>query len=119
MKISIITPTYNAINTITDCLNSIAEQSLPAEHIIVDGGSTDGGTRDGGATDSGMPDAGSLSCDDVCPIVGNCGLGITAMQCASFCPTTSLTCRRCLVDTCSADCFATCTAGVDGGSDAG
>lgn len=41
MKISIITATYNASTTITDCLQSVASQTHPAEHIIIDGASTD------------------------------------------------------------------------------
>lgn len=39
--ISIVTATYNAATTITDCLQSAASQSHPAEHIIIDGASTD------------------------------------------------------------------------------
>lgn len=42
-KISIITATYNCIDTIEDCLASIAKQSyLNIERIVVDGVSTDG-----------------------------------------------------------------------------
>ena len=41
MIISIITATYNAAATIADCLQSVASQTHPAEHIIIDGASTD------------------------------------------------------------------------------
>lgn len=41
MKISIITATFNAAETIGDCLNSITSQTFPCEHIVVDGASTD------------------------------------------------------------------------------
>lgn len=41
MQISIITATYNAAATITDCLTSVNTQTVPVEHIIVDGASTD------------------------------------------------------------------------------
>lgn len=39
--ISIITATYNAAATVADCLQSVASQNHPAEHIIIDGASTD------------------------------------------------------------------------------
>ena len=39
--ISIITATYNASATIGTCLQSVASQTHPAEHIIIDGASTD------------------------------------------------------------------------------
>lgn len=39
--ISIITATFNAAKTIVDCLRSVALQTYPAEHIIIDGASTD------------------------------------------------------------------------------
>ena len=42
MNISIITATYNAASTVTDCLQSVASQTHPAEQIIIDGASTDG-----------------------------------------------------------------------------
>ena len=42
MTIAIITVCYNAAPTIASCLASVRSQSVPAEHIIVDGGSTDG-----------------------------------------------------------------------------
>jgi glycosyltransferase len=38
---SIITSTYNAAATVADCLQSVANQSHPSEHIIIDGASTD------------------------------------------------------------------------------
>lgn len=42
MKISIITACYNAADTLSDTLDSVASQSyLDVEHIIVDGGSVD------------------------------------------------------------------------------
>jgi glycosyltransferase involved in cell wall biosynthesis len=40
-RVSIVTATYNSAATIADCLASIASQSYPAEHVIVDGASTD------------------------------------------------------------------------------
>ena len=40
-SVSIITVVYNGSSTITDCLKSINTQTVPAEHIIVDGASTD------------------------------------------------------------------------------
>ncbi len=39
--VSIITVVYNGSATIRDCLASVASQSYPVEHIIIDGGSTD------------------------------------------------------------------------------
>ena len=41
MKISIITATFNSAATIADCLRSVASQTQPVEHIIVDGASRD------------------------------------------------------------------------------
>ena len=41
MTISIITATYNAAPTIADCLASVRSQTVPVEHIIIDGASTD------------------------------------------------------------------------------
>ena len=41
VKISIITVAYNAAATIADCLESVVSQTLPVEHIIIDGASTD------------------------------------------------------------------------------
>jgi len=41
VQISIITATYNASATIADCLASVNVQTVPAEHIIIDGASTD------------------------------------------------------------------------------
>jgi glycosyltransferase len=40
--ISIVTPVRNGAATVPDCLESVRQQSVPAEHIIVDGQSTDG-----------------------------------------------------------------------------
>ncbi|MFZ4739781.1 MAG: glycosyltransferase family 2 protein [Bacteroidales bacterium] len=42
MKISIITATFNSSATISDCINSVNQQSYEnIEHIIIDGASTD------------------------------------------------------------------------------
>jgi glycosyltransferase involved in cell wall biosynthesis len=38
---SIITATYNASATVADCLRSVSFQSIPVEHIIIDGASID------------------------------------------------------------------------------
>jgi glycosyltransferase len=43
--ISIITVTFNARGTICDCIESVSEQSVDVEHIVVDGASTDGTLR--------------------------------------------------------------------------
>ena len=67
-SISIITVTYNAAATIADCIASVAGQTIPVEHLVMDGNSSDGtGTLagqllpDGGrvvvAPDQGMYDA--------------------------------------------------------------
>ncbi len=40
-SVSIITAVYNGSSTINDCLKSINIQTVPAEHIIIDGASTD------------------------------------------------------------------------------
>jgi glycosyltransferase len=42
MQITLITPVWNNVDTIADCLRSIYRQSEPCQHIIVDGGSIDG-----------------------------------------------------------------------------
>lgn len=43
MKVSIITPCYNAAHTIARTLDSIRDQTVrPFEYLIIDGGSTDG-----------------------------------------------------------------------------
>lgn len=42
MVFSLITATYNAAGHLQHCLASITAQTLPCEHILVDGGSTDG-----------------------------------------------------------------------------
>lgn len=43
MKVSIITVTYNSIDTLRDTIESVIEQDYPdIEHIIVDGSSNDG-----------------------------------------------------------------------------
>ena len=43
IKVSIITPVFNGVETIEKCIKSILDQDYPnIEHIIVDGGSTDG-----------------------------------------------------------------------------
>jgi len=40
--VSIITATFNAETTLSDCIESVSEQSVDVEHIIIDGASTDG-----------------------------------------------------------------------------
>ena len=40
-RISIITVTFNAAETLASCLQSVVQQTMPVEHILVDGGSTD------------------------------------------------------------------------------
>lgn len=40
-KISIITATYNAAATIRDCLECVQDQTIAAEHILIDGMSND------------------------------------------------------------------------------
>lgn len=40
-SISIITVTFNARDTICDCIESVLKQSVDVEHIIIDGASTD------------------------------------------------------------------------------
>lgn len=43
MKVSIITPVFNNVNTVEHCIKSVLSQSFNnIEYIIVDGGSTDG-----------------------------------------------------------------------------
>ena len=43
MKISIVTATYNCVDTISDCLDSIVSQShRDREHLVIDGVSRDG-----------------------------------------------------------------------------
>ncbi|MFC1579113.1 glycosyltransferase family 2 protein [Pseudomonadota bacterium] len=42
MSITLITPVWNNTETIGHCLRSIAEQTVPCQHILVDGVSTDG-----------------------------------------------------------------------------
>jgi glycosyltransferase len=42
MSITIITPVWNNTATVDHCLRSIAEQTVPCQHILVDGASTDG-----------------------------------------------------------------------------
>ncbi|QWD89146.1 glycosyltransferase [Polynucleobacter sp. MWH-CaK5] len=43
IKISIITATYNCVNTLTDCFSAVSRQDYSNyEHIVVDGASTDG-----------------------------------------------------------------------------
>lgn len=41
VKISLVTVSFNAADTIADCLSSLCSQTYPFEHIVVDGGSTD------------------------------------------------------------------------------
>ncbi len=40
-SLSIITPTFNAAATIDCCLKSVQGQTVPCEHLIIDGGSVD------------------------------------------------------------------------------
>lgn len=40
-SITIITAVYNGASTICDCLQSVSSQTVPVEHIIIDGASTD------------------------------------------------------------------------------
>jgi glycosyltransferase len=40
-KLSIITATFNAADTLGVCLDSVRDQGVDVEHILVDGGSTD------------------------------------------------------------------------------
>jgi glycosyltransferase involved in cell wall biosynthesis len=45
VKICIVTPTYNAVQFLAECLRSVASQREPGvevEHLVLDGGSTDG-----------------------------------------------------------------------------
>jgi glycosyltransferase involved in cell wall biosynthesis len=43
VRISVITATWNSVFTLSDCLDSMAQQNYPhKEHVIVDGLSTDG-----------------------------------------------------------------------------
>lgn len=41
MKISVVTATYNASVTISECLDSVSAQSAETEQILIDGASTD------------------------------------------------------------------------------
>ena len=41
MEITIITPCFNAEDTIIDCVQSVDQQSAAVKHLIIDGGSTD------------------------------------------------------------------------------
>ena len=42
-KVSVVTPVFNGVKTIEDCVQSVKNQNYPnLEHIIVDGGSSDG-----------------------------------------------------------------------------
>jgi len=41
LNLSIITATYNASETLSDCFECIAEQNIDVEHILIYGASTD------------------------------------------------------------------------------
>jgi len=40
-KLSIVTATFNAADTLINCLESVGNQNVDVEHILIDGGSTD------------------------------------------------------------------------------
>lgn len=40
--ITVITPVFNNVDTISDCINSIQCQTVSCQHIVIDGGSSDG-----------------------------------------------------------------------------
>jgi glycosyltransferase len=42
VKISVITAVRNGADTLRDCIESVRNQTYPAEHIVIDGASTDG-----------------------------------------------------------------------------
>ena len=42
LKISIITAVRNGAETLRGCIESVQKQTIPTEHIIIDGASTDG-----------------------------------------------------------------------------
>lgn len=42
MKVSVITVVLNCSDTIVTCVESVANQTVPVEHIVIDGCSTDG-----------------------------------------------------------------------------
>ena len=62
--LTIITATYNAADTLAECICSVARQHVDVEHILIDGGSTDdtlqlaGNHRDVLATVISEPDQG-------------------------------------------------------------
>ena len=41
MKVSVITAVKNGAETLRGCIESVQKQTVPAEHIIIDGASTD------------------------------------------------------------------------------
>jgi len=64
--VTVVTPTYNAVDTIAKCCESVAAQDYPSiEHLVIDGASTDGTlaalqqlpTRYESAPDAGIFDA--------------------------------------------------------------
>lgn len=42
MKVSVITAVRNGAETLRGCIESVQKQTIPSEHIIIDGASTDG-----------------------------------------------------------------------------
>src|SRR5271157_6090412 len=47
MKVTVVTPVYNGMPWLPECIRSVAEQrgEVEVEHLVYDGGSTDGGAE--------------------------------------------------------------------------